>query len=278
MGIRGLFSYCKKHLKTLNINKDLNIGIDTSSILYRFKGNFEMIYDFLNPILENKLLFVFEGKAPKYKEKEIELRAEARHEYEKKIELLKESLNKDLNEETKNIIKERIKELELESWTLTFEVIQNFKNFLKLKNLRYVKSNSEADLLLIDLYHHKIIDVVLSNDMDYLTAGIKKMYINYYGELMELNLNEILDDEDINVEQFKDIAVLSRIIQDIDLAFKYVRHYGSVYIMINNYNKFQNINYNDDILKIKERYTSSNKYDVYLKIEHKYILDEFMGR
>ena len=183
MGVRGLFSYCKKYLKSLSINKDLNIGIDTSSLLYRFKGNFEMIYEFLNPILENKLLFVFDGKAPKYKEKAIEIRAETKHEYEKKIELLKESLEKDLNKETKNIIKERIKELELESWTLTFEIVQNFKNFLKSKNLKYVKSISEADLLLIDLYHHNIIDVVLSNDMDYLIAGIKKMYINYNGTL-----------------------------------------------------------------------------------------------
>ena len=75
MGVRGLYSYCKKYLKPIKPDKTLRIGIDVSSLLYRFHGDFEKIYKFLNPILQNKLIFVFDGKAPNYKKKELQIRA-----------------------------------------------------------------------------------------------------------------------------------------------------------------------------------------------------------
>ena len=70
MGVRGLYHYCKKYLHNPNYDKKLRIGIDSSSLIYRFHGNLDKIYEFLQPILQNKLLFVLEGKAPEYKSEE----------------------------------------------------------------------------------------------------------------------------------------------------------------------------------------------------------------
>jgi 5'-3' exonuclease len=287
MGVRGLYTYCKKYLKPIRINKNLRIGIDVSSLLYRFNGDFHEIYKFLTPLLKNKLIFVFDGKAPKYKEKELDVRKETKESANKRISLLKEIINEpvleDLNEETIILIKKRIKELEIDNWTLTYEIIKEFKIFLKSKNLVYVKSNSEADSLLVDLYYHNYIDIILSNDMDYLVSGIDKLYINVKGEIREINLYEILEFEDINVEQFRDVAILSGIdnnkymnIDDVDKAISYIRHYGSISNMNNQYDKFFiDLNY-DEIIETKKRFYPSKNINTYLKQEHKDIIDVHM--
>ena len=284
MGVRGLFSYCKKYIKNIKNDSNLRIGIDVSSLLYRFHGDFDEIYKFLNPLKENKLLFVFDGKAPKYKKKELEVRTQTKDLGERKIILLKDSLKQNLNEETRKLIEKRIKELELEHWTLSYEVIKNFKEFIKSKNLLYIKSNSEADSLLVDLYYHNYIDIILSNDMDYLVSGIEQIYINYKGVIKEINLYNILELEDINIEQFRDVAVLAGIdnikyidIDDVESAINLIRHYGSIYIMDRIYNKFNDLHY-EEIINIKKRYTPSKDINTYLKMEHKTILDEYVGR
>ena len=129
------------------------------------------------------------------------------------------------------------------------------------------------------------IDVILSNDMDYLVSGIERLYLNVKGELKEINLYEILEFEDINIEQFRDVAILSGIdnikyinIDDVDTAINYIRHYGSVYIMNNQYNKFfDNLNY-DEIIDTKKRFYPSRNIYTHLKQEHKDILYAFMER
>ena len=284
MGVRGLYTYCKKYLKPVNNDINLRIGIDISSLLYRFNGDFNKIYKFLTPIIQNKLLFVFDGKAPKYKEKELGIRKESKESADKRIYLLKESLLENLNKETINLIEKRIKDLELENWSLTYETIKEFKIFLQSKNLLYIKSNSEADSLLVDLYYHNYIDIILSNDMDYLVSGIEQIYINYKGVIKEINLYNILELEDINIEQFRDVAVLAGIdnikyidIDDVESAINLIRHYGSIYIMDRIYNKFNDLHY-EEIINIKKRYTPSKDINTYLKMEHKTILDEYVGR
>jgi len=285
MGVRGLYSYCKKYLKNINPNKDIRIGVDVSSLLYRFHGDFEKIYKFLTPLLENKLIFVFDGKAPKYKEKELEVRAQTKNLAEQKIMLLKESLKQNLNEETRTLIESRIYELVLENWSLNYNTLQDFKTFLKSKNLIYIKSNSEADYLLVDLYYNNYIDAILSNDMDYLVSGVDILYLNVNGILKEINLYEILYTEDINLEQFRDVAVLAGIdnvkymdIDDVDRAISYIRHYGSIQNMNNKYNKFfNNLNY-QEIIETKKRYVPTKNINTYLKVEHKSILDDYMVR
>ena len=103
MGVRGLYHYVKEFLKPPDY-KNYRVGIDVSSLLYRFHGDFEKIYEFLTPLLKNKLIFVFDGKAPKYKERELQIRKAAKDIAENRIKMLKDSLQTVSNTETISLI------------------------------------------------------------------------------------------------------------------------------------------------------------------------------
>lgn len=277
MGVRGLYHYCKEFLKPPDF-KNYKIGIDVSSLLYRFHGDFEKIYSFLNPLLKNKLIFVFDGKAPEYKDKELEIRRTAKELSNIRIKTLKDSLNDSLDSETFKLISSRIEQLEKENWYLTYETKQNFKIFLKSKNLTYVKSLVEADTLLIDLYYNGYIDAVLSNDMDYLVGGIQTLFVPVKGILKEISLKEILEYEEINIEQFREAAILMGIdnirifvVDDFSIASSFIRHYGCIQIM----KEKQNHLFSDiiDISEIKKRFHYSKNIYTNLKPEHKDSLD-----
>ena len=273
MGVRGLYHYIKAFLKPPDY-KNHRIGIDVSSLLYRFHGDFEKIYEFLTPLLKNKLLFVFDGKAPKYKERELQIRKVAKEIADNRIELLKDSLQHVSNQETITIIQRRIQDLELENYTPSYDVKQDFKKFLYSKNLTYIKSTGEADSLLVDLYYHNYIDAVVSNDMDYLVAGINTLYVPVKYILKQVNLNEILEHEELNLEQFKEVAVLMGIdnnrifvVDDFGIAASFIRHYGCISIMKEKMaHLFSDI---IDVLEVKKRYNYTKNINTYLKPEHK---------
>jgi hypothetical protein len=273
MGVRGLYHYTKAFLKPPDYENH-RIGIDVSSLLYRFHGDFEKIYEFLTPLLKNKLLFVFDGKAPKYKERELQIRKVAKEIADNRIELLKDSLKTIVNQETISIIKKRIQDLELENYTPSYEVKQDFKKFLYSKNLTYIKSSGEADSLLVDLYYHNYIDAVVSNDMDYLVSGVKILYVPVKNILKQVNLNEILEHEEINLEQFKEVSVLMGIdnnrifvVDDFGIAASFIRHYGCISIMKEKMpHLFSDI---IDVLEVKKRYNYTKNINTYLKVEHK---------
>lgn len=279
MGVRGLYHYCKEFLKPPEL-KNYRIGVDVSSLLYRFHGDFEKIYEFLKPMLQNKLIFIFDGKAPKYKEKELEIRKVAREIADNRIKILKDSLDNISNTETIMLINKRINDLEYDSWTLSYEVKQEFKKFLYSKKLIYIKSIAEADSLLIDLYYHNYIDAVLSSDMDYLVAGINILYIPVKNVLKQVTLSEILEYEELNLEQFKEVSVLMGIdnnrifvVDDFSLAASFIRHYGCIKIMKEKMSHlFSDI---IDIYEVKKRYYYTKNINTYLKPEHIVRLEEF---
>lgn len=283
MGVRGLYHYCKKYLHNPTYDPKLRIGIDSSSLIYRFHGNFDAIYKFLEPILKNKLLFVLEGKAPEYKTQEINIRKQAKEVSTTRLNMLKKAYEEAIHVEAKDMILKRILELEKDSFTITYDIIQNFKKFLKSKDLQYVKSTSEADCLLIDLYYSNIIDVVLSNDMDYLVAGVQHMYIPRNNKIEELYLNNILEFEEINIEQFKEACILAGIdndriivLDDIYQCISFIRYYGSIQSMILFQPSLFSIPYEDYIISIKKRYYPNKDYRTYLKPGHKEIVYEFI--
>jgi len=263
MGVRGLFYYTKIYQKPIenenHLGKQLRIGIDTLCLLYRFHGDIEKIFTFLKPILHHKLLFVFDGKAPDTKIEEVQKRKDSVNALQEKIIILKEWLKSDISDEIKKSLKKRIEKLEYDSWTVTYEIRQEFKNYLKENSYAFVKSNQEADAVLIDLYYAKYIDIVLSQDMDFLIAGVERLWTISNNSLKEIQLKEILDCEEINKEQFKEVAILSGIdnikictIDDVTDAIQLIRHYGSIESIIihkENYIELPNVNYVRDIKK-----------------------------
>ena len=132
MGVRGFYHYSKPFQKEINNNIEYRVGIDALSLLFKYHGDIIKIFNFLKPILHNKLLFVFDGKAPESKTNEIQKRKKSHDIIQEKIQYLKNCLNNNMNEETKKMFKQNIEKLEYDSWTVTYEIRETFKNYLIL--------------------------------------------------------------------------------------------------------------------------------------------------
>ena len=286
MGVRGFYHYSKGFQKEINNKIEYRVGIDALSLLFKYHGDIKKIFDFLKPILHNKLLFVFDGKAPESKTNEIQKRKKSHDKIQEKIQYFKDWLKADINEETKKMFRENIEKLEYDSWMLTYEIRETFKNYLILNNYTFIKSIQEADAVLIDLYYSNYIDIILSNDMDFLIAGIEQLWISEKDTIKEILLQDILNHEEINKEQLKEVAILCGIdnnhicnIDDVSKAINMIRHYGSIESIII-HNKDKNISIvlpNDNyISNVKKRYYP-NKIEPFInvKLEHIMYLEQF---
>jgi len=243
MGVYGFYNYTKQFQKPVdytNTSIQFRIGIDALSLLYKYHGDISKIFESLKPILNHKLLFVFDGKAPESKTNEIEKRKKSNSVIQEKIENFKNWLKSDICEETKDMFRKQIRELEYDSWIMSYEVRNEFKDYLISKNYSFIKSIQEADAVLIDLYYANYIDIVLSSDMDFLVAGVDYLLVPVKDVLKEILLEDILNEEEINKEQLKEVAILCGIdslritvIDDVSHSIQLIRHYGSIESIIN---------------------------------------------
>ena len=283
MGVHGFYHYTKNYHKNIISVNLLRVGIDALSLLYKYQGDIEKIFKFLKPILHHKLLFVFDGKAPESKKEELNLRKIFNNNKQDEINSLRLWLTTDMNEETKDLIRSQIIRLEKESWIMTYEVRENFKKYLIENNYSFVKSIQEADAVLIDLYYSNYIDVVLSNDMDFLIAGIDKVWLHTKNDLKEVELKDILEEEDINKEQLKEVAILCGInntrissVDDIYIALTLIRHYGSIESIIEHKAINLTLPYDNYIIDTKRRfYPNRSEPFKNVKEEHIVYLEPF---
>lgn len=280
MGVKGLYHYIKPFQRPIVIDSSQNIGIDASSLLYSFRGKFDEIFKSLEELNSKNLIFVFDGKPPESKNAELLIRKETRNLSAKRIANLNESLNQDLNPETRLLIESRIRSLEYIGWNLTYEIKNNFKKELNERGILYIKSNVEADTVLIDLYYGKKIDIIISSDMDYLVAGVRNLWIPYRGTYKSIDLHTLLEFEDINAEQFKEAAILAgidniKIIEclDVGTAMGWIRYYGSIYYMMTRTAHQFKLPYDTYIYEVKKRYNPNKDIYLHIKEEHIYKLN-----
>ena len=286
MGVYGFYNYTKpfqKNVNNTNISKKYRIGIYALSLLYKYRGDISKIFNCLKPILNHELLFVFDGKAPESKINEIEKRKKTNSIIQEKIENFNNWLKSDICEETKDMFRKQIKELEYESWVMSNEVRNEFKDYLISNNYSFIKSIQEADAVLIDLYYANYIDIVLSSDMDFLIAGIDHLLVPVKDSLKEILLEDILEAEEINKEQLKEVAILCgidsiriTIMGDVSYAIQLIRHYGSIESIINHDVMDISLPYETYISDIKQRFYP-NRLDPFknVKLEHKIYLEAF---
>lgn len=286
MGVYGFYNYTKKFQKPVNYTNtsiQYRIGIDALSLLYKYRGDIRKIFECLKPILNHKLLFVFDGKAPESKTNEIEKRKKSNSVIQEKIENFKNWLKSDICEETKDMFRKQIKELEYDSWIMSNEVRNEFKDYLISKNYSFIKSIQEADAVLIDLYYANYIDIVLSSDMDFLIAGIDCLLVPVKDVLKEILLEDILSEEEINKEQLKEVAILCGIdslritvIDDVSHSIQLIRHYGSIESIINHDVIDISLPYETYISDIKQRFYPNRLEPLKnVKLEHKIYLEAF---
>lgn len=254
MGIRGLYTYLKHYrtsfdLRNKNFDKSLRIGIDAMSFLYRFKEQTTNILAILQHLksLNHKIIFVFDGKPPAEKNAEIVSRKEARSAAATKVATLENFLQSDSAKEIDamalHVLEDSLQRCQTKSWCASRTIRRAFQDVLWDESIPYVKSLSEADDVLIDLYGAGKLDIIMSSDMDYLVAGVKHLWIpsqkgTFWFE--EVCLDEVLKGEELNLEQFMEVGVLCTKYEIVcETAFTWMRHYESALKIPNTRTKLQ---------------------------------------
>ncbi len=199
MGIQGLKRFLKTHFniteKPLHLSnlKNQIVAVDVSIFMYKFmyieNKNMTYIHLFLYQIysfVKNGIrpIYIFDGKPPSEKSETIEKRKE-------RTQQLKES-NKFYVQPTK----------------------QNFRQLQKLLGtlgIPYVLCNTESDIVCSKMDKDGMIDGVFTEDMDYLTHGIRNVYFDlkpFQEDLSNLSLPEILSISQLSYKDFVDLCIL----------------------------------------------------------------------
>jgi 5'-3' exonuclease len=248
MGVKGLYSYLRpyRHQVDLQTVSKGVIGVDALSVLYKFRGNTEMILKFLEPFLSLGCtpLFVFDGKAPEEKKEEIETRKAKRNDAREEAASLKAYLElpetaSSLDEKGKQLVERKIRSLEMgEGWYITRAVRRSFQDVLRAKNIPFVKAKGEADDVLMSLWSDKKLLSIISCDMDFLVAGVERLWIPNMNGCEEILLSKVLEKEDLTMNSFMDAAILCGVSSGYvflnmypQKAFTFMRHYGSLEVL-----------------------------------------------
>ena len=222
MGIKNLLKFLSNYdgiLKEIN-DDDFNkqkVAIDISIILYKViiairntgadltnkKGDVvSHILGLFNKtiyLLKKNIIpiYVFDGKAPDLKSKVILERKEIKKKAWEKLESL-------TNE------KEKIKYFK-RTVSISWKQLEECKELLTLMGIPYVEAPEEADSQCAWLVKNGYASGVLTEDMDILTFGSKRIYRNlgsYKKQTLEINLEDILNKIELDYEQFIELCIL----------------------------------------------------------------------
>jgi len=257
MGIKNLIKiidmYAPNAKKEININtlKNKIIAIDSSIILYKYitairnhgkdlttsKGiSTSHIYGILSKaiqLIKLKIIpvFIFDNKNSELKDKELELRSKNK---KKALSLLSVSTTAE----------ENIKYLK-QSVSISTEETNEAIEILHLLGVPVIVASEEADSQCAYLSRNNLVDYVISEDMDLLTFGTKKLIRNFFKkDMYVLSLENILEDSEITMEQFIDICILlgcdySETIKGIGIkkAWQFIKEYNSIENILKNIDK-----------------------------------------
>jgi len=283
MGVKGLYSYLRPYRRAVSLEGKGLVGVDAMSILYKFRGNTEMILKFLETFVGFTFIFVFDGKAPVTKQEELALRRDQRNEAKDQLTALKTYLDSPTSQEFldsrgRASLERKIQQLELgKAWSMTREVRHAFQDLLREKGIPSVKALGEADDLLMSLWSdHKLV-AVLSTDMDFLVAGVERLWIPSASGAEEICLSRVLAEEDVDQSAFLDAALLcgvdgNSLIPNMypQKAFSLMRHYGSIESMVRKQTNLESIL--DKLTDLRGRFLIFPSPEYMVQEKHKEII------
>jgi 5'-3' exonuclease len=286
MGVKGLYSYLRPHRKPVDsttIPKGL-IGVDALSVLYKFRGNTDAILTFLEPFRKAgcKLLFIFDGKAPETKREEVDDRRMKRNDAREEAIALRAYLENPetvLEERDRKIIERKISILENGAWSMTREGRHAFQDILRSNEIQFVKANGEADDVLMSLWSDNKLVGIISADMDFLVAGVERLWIPNAICAEEVLLSDVLKKEEIAMSSFIDAAILCGVSTGYTFlnmypqkAFMFMRHYGSLENLAKRQPKlFEHIP-DDSIRKIRGRFLIHVKAEELVREDYRAVI------
>jgi 5'-3' exonuclease len=246
MGVKGLYNYLRPYRESFDPRNEQSkrIGVDAMSLLYKHRGRIDDILILLQSLKQvgHRIFFVFDGKPPVEKEREVQARKDQKSAAETKRASLQAFLQTEeflrLDPPARKLLEETLKSLELQSWHMTREIRRKFQGELWKAEISYVKSLSEADDVLVDLVHGGKLDVIMTTDMDYLLSGAPVLWIPTHRGLFEfekLSLQVILKGEGLTLKEFTEVGLLCGTEErarakgiPCKMAMTLVRYYGSI--------------------------------------------------
>jgi len=244
MGVKLLSKFLKNecyedtkkiHLSSLYGKK---ICIDTSIYLYRFKGQGMLIENFyVMCSLFKKYniipIFVFDGKPPIEKHKELENRKKERESAKESYEDLMSKLQGNLSQKQKYEL-DRLKRSMVK---ITREDVDLIKSMFDAYGISYIAAIGEADVLCASLVIKKKVYAVLTEDMDLFAYG-SPIILRYFSlsqhSCILYNLNIILEKLNITKKDFQMICVLS--------GNDYYESKKNIYYYLKIYNRYRKTN------------------------------------
>ena len=158
-------------------------------------------------------------------------------------------------------------------------------------HIPYIRANGEADNMIATLYKKKVIDACLSEDMDILVFGCKKMIKFKYNKIIEYDLDYILDKLHLGYKNFVELCILfgcdylKPLLRDKpDIIYNNYKNQSNIENLFNNLNLKNEViaKYLEDFKNTKDIFmNSSNEELSYLKTDLKQIdieeLYQFIG-
>lgn len=201
-------------------------GEITSHILGLFNRTINLLKKNIIPI------YVFDGKPPEFKTKVLEQRRNVKKKAYEKLEVA------ETQEEKIKYFKKTV--------SISKKQLQECKELLDLMGIPYIEAPEEADSQCAYLVKNGFADSVMTEDMDILTFGAKKIYRNlssYKKKTLEIKLDDILKTIDLTYEQFIELCILfgcdySDKIKNVntDIIYQYYYKFKNIETTINELN------------------------------------------
>ena len=265
MGVKLLSKFLKNecydetkkiHLSGLYGKK---ICIDTSIYLYRFKGQNMLIENFyvmcsLFKKYNITPIFVFDGKPPIEKHKELENRKKERETAKEKYEILMNKLGENISQKQQYEI-DRLKRSMVK---ITREDVDLIKSMFDAYGISHITAIGEADILCASLVIKKKVYAVLTEDMDLFayTCPVVLRYFSLANHTCILyDLSKILKKLDINKENFRILCVLS--------GNDYYSNNNNIFYYLKLYNRFKKLKLKSNFLVwlVSQNYVNKDELD-----------------
>ncbi len=249
MGIKDLNSFLKRNvpecMKKVHLKEyaGKRVAIDTSIYFYKFLYKhpryIEQFLEQIYKLVQSGItpVYIFDGKPPKEKLNELKDRKERKDDMKVKLKELNTELmileeseveneeieeidvedvinviqKTEIDEQKVKLIKEEIDKIKKKLIYVTWQHNQELKEFLKLIGIPFIQAECEADSICAELVRRRVVDLVMSDDMDLLVDGtqilLRDFHINSF-TVTEYNVEQILLHLGFTRRQWIDFCIL----------------------------------------------------------------------
>jgi 5'-3' exonuclease len=225
-------------------NNYIRICIDASLYMHKYMHSYnDIIFGFINQILRllsAKIMpiYVFDGKPPIEKTDILKSRLDRKIKLNDKIKAIETIINNISFSEDKNSINndltDKMNKLKKQAYNINKNDIFNLKQLLDIIGIPYICATGEADLICAELTKRNIVSACLSDDMDLLPFGCKKLLRLIDGNIYEYDLDNILIRLDLTYEKFVEMCIIigcdyiKNLKINPEIAFDYIKKYDYI--------------------------------------------------